>query len=757
MSMELSSDIKTEDDIYCSCLAKALYYVDTSTTVGLYAPWGSRINVLLKKVEKHITVKAERKEEEANKESTNKTRRATGKNLLLLLLYMVFYRPLLTDTQSQRQNARFIFIPFSAWQYAGSDILWAGLITTIFDAINHDFGALPISLYRAILTKCKLTKTKENKEWVTKKLCCLPYWFIALFLLLLSISLGILIAVFGFPTGEIHENAITAVESTGVALIGISSIQILRNVVAIGKNLIISQRGKLEQMMNKTSISSKLGFMHDVKNEVKVITNFIHYMEIFERTKIRVVLQITNLDKCAPHKIGEVLDALNILLSDRDAPFISILAVDPGIIADCVERSQYLAGMADNGYAFLNRTVTLPFSMPQMDDKTKIHFLEKIVQNKDFLIDEDEYDEKEDKNCHTSEVIYNKINGTVSINDEEPQRSLLDNHAEKIQEYKSTDHCETVIRQGCKCLYTTNIHKCIADNVVQMKRITNSVIITLNLILAKKKSAKIEPEKVAAWVVLVNQWPCRLSWILQYIEDEQQKLELTNETREKKDEYKRESLLSIFEKSLDELEVIKSDIERLLELDYDPEIFQTFLSKDFPFTVQEANWYFKFTINLDHSLKRHMELLRGSNNIKYSRTSTKPAPIPLREIINMTAEDVCRKMAKLPYRKEHLEKYQAKIRQHNLHGQALVYTHNSDIKAALEMTLGDWTTFRIHFPAVEALPRISENVTKHARKVHALGYQDSQEKLLKGSSYVSMDNLQDQNRNVHLSNMHVNK
>jgi hypothetical protein len=43
-------DILTEDDIYCSCLAKTLCHVPVPVTVGFYAPFGCRLHMMLDKI-----------------------------------------------------------------------------------------------------------------------------------------------------------------------------------------------------------------------------------------------------------------------------------------------------------------------------------------------------------------------------------------------------------------------------------------------------------------------------------------------------------------------------------------------------------------------------------------------------------------------------------------------------------------------------------------------------------------------------------
>lgn len=44
------SDILTEDDVYCNCLAKTLCHVPVPVTVGFYAPFGCRLHLMLDKI-----------------------------------------------------------------------------------------------------------------------------------------------------------------------------------------------------------------------------------------------------------------------------------------------------------------------------------------------------------------------------------------------------------------------------------------------------------------------------------------------------------------------------------------------------------------------------------------------------------------------------------------------------------------------------------------------------------------------------------
>ncbi|NXM36571.1 NKPD1 protein, partial [Oxyruncus cristatus] len=99
-------------------------------------------------------------------------------------------------------------------------------------------------------------------------------------------------------------------------------------------------------------------------------------MEVFERRQLRVVMEITALDLCLPEKVAGVLNAVNTLLSDAHAPFIFILAVDPSVVVPCLEQTGCMKGLADNGYLFLSRSVSLPFSIPDVGARSRLRCLE---------------------------------------------------------------------------------------------------------------------------------------------------------------------------------------------------------------------------------------------------------------------------------------------------------------------------------------------------------------------------------------------
>uniref|UniRef100_F6UYM4 Uncharacterized protein n=3 Tax=Ciona intestinalis TaxID=7719 RepID=F6UYM4_CIOIN len=62
------------------------------------------------------------------------------------------------------KDQRYIFVDFNAWEYAGSDTLWAGIVTNVSDAIEAEFGSVTSRLFRMLtvelispeVTSCRL-------------------------------------------------------------------------------------------------------------------------------------------------------------------------------------------------------------------------------------------------------------------------------------------------------------------------------------------------------------------------------------------------------------------------------------------------------------------------------------------------------------------------------------------------------------------------------------------------------------------------
>ncbi|XP_066227950.1 NTPase KAP family P-loop domain-containing protein 1 isoform X1 [Saccopteryx leptura] len=598
-----SSDILTEDDVYCNCLAKTLCHVPVPVTVGFYAPFGCRLHLMLDKITALMEQEATQREAEELQRVQWRPRQVRGWGFPQLLWYLVFLQPVITDVHLRRKNVKFLFMRFTAWQYEGTDKLWAGLVTTLCEGIRHHYGALPFSVYSVLGNKAATTTGFRQCEWHCRRRICL-----ALVALLAALGLGIGLLYLSLGTHAVSRSGANGslLRVFGGAATTLSGSGLLMAVYSVGKHLFVSQRKKIERLVSQEKFGTQLGFMCEVKKEVELVTDFLCFLEIYQRRRLRVVLEVTGLDTCYSEHVVGVLNAINTLLSDSHAPFIFILVVDPSILAACLESAGSMKGTADNGYLFLNRTVTLPFSVPIMGRRTKLQFLHDAVQSRDDLLYRELTRQLRPLSPGAGEGAQ-LLAVEMQAGAERAQSRIDAEAARRIHEALLCLHNER------DCLY-----EYVPDNVVSMRRIVNTVPITVRLLHQQQQQdfGGLTPRQAVAWVVLANQWPCRLSWALQCLEDRQQ-------TESALQAHAR--LWDVFCENSHELHTMTKALQNVLDLDGDPELFQRFLSADFPFTVAEAQSLLRCTVNLDHSIRRRMGLIRAVSALKPPSPPKSPA------------------------------------------------------------------------------------------------------------------------------------
>ncbi|XP_058052466.1 NTPase KAP family P-loop domain-containing protein 1-like [Ahaetulla prasina] len=559
-------DLLTEDEIYCSCLLKTLCHTSTPVTE-------------LGRSSKLIIFAGHILKESIQREESQKSRLPQGRSYLTLLWYILFYQPVVTKMHLQRETIKFLFIKFSAWEYACNNQLWAGLITTLCDHIRHHFGPLPLSFYHVVGSHPEfVSESYTQEEWrLKRKTCCIAG---GLMVIILLAGAGLATTALLMP--GIRDGTLLKYLGSGiVAILGSGFIIAISPVI---KHLIISQKKKIESMTSDEKFTSHLGFRSAVKSEIEVLTSFIYYMEIFERRRLKVVFKITGLDLCNPEQVVGVLNAINTLLSDRNAPFIFILVVDPSDIVSCLERASSMKGMADNGYLYLNRTVTLPFSIPEIAIKSKMHCLKETLQNHQDLI-----------NVISRGTMYSAMSDEALRGTEVVMKEDQDQIDAMASRY---------IHEAFQCLgdEKNRLHHYVPDVAIQMTRIINTIPITIRLMTQQRLLRhSLCPRAVASWVVLANQWPCRLSWILQRMEDK-----LPGQPPDEK-----RLMWDVFVETCPELFSKHKELQNIMALDGDPELFEKFLSGDFRFTVQEGKKFLKYTVNLDHSIRCKMRQLQA--------------------------------------------------------------------------------------------------------------------------------------------------
>lgn len=499
-----------------------------------------------------------------------------------------------------------------------------------------------------------LFQTVEDSKnyWRSKKICCCPLWLFVLSIIVVPIIAVILVSILGFPKTEVEVNEtqeepekkdqVGLVEGVLIAAVGVPAATALRFIFQIVKNLIFSQEHTIKKGMDNEHVSQKLGFMNEVRRELWFLSRYIQFMEIFERRRIRVVLKITNLDRCDPKKIVAVLDAINILLSDEESPFISILAVNPDVIIEKVNFADGYFSKEDRAYALLNHIVTLAFTLPPLSDDMKRDLFNSLKGNPESTVHRPGGKRRNGPNNSKKtddsrvDIEMDSKKPTAAQDGNKEVKRLLGSREATADPEVNEKEVETLVENILTS--KSNINQYMLDDAMSMRRVINSVRVTVIIMKALGKDVP-QPEYIAAWVVLANQWPCRLSWIIQCAEDAQQRADIDHNNVAAIDDSK--TLWKVFSESKAELYVMRSQIEDLLEQDGDPEMFERLLTRDFQFTIKDLKIFDGTTVNLDHSIRKELAQIRGTSRLKDSGWMRDLAPLPISKIINMTTDDVC--------------------------------------------------------------------------------------------------------------------
>lgn len=611
---------------------------------------------------------AKRREQKCDVRSKPRLLKASIENLLSLITRLLFYRPVWTEDNQSRECVRYVFVKFSAWHFAGSDMLWAGLVMHLCLTLQDKFGKLQLGLFRVAQYDAEKSAKKKKiedtfQDWRPRKILCCPVWVLVLITFIVSLFILVPLIALGFPEqkneAEKDKNGndndgFGVLEGFAIAALGVPAAGAMRFTFVLGKNLIFNQDLNVRKHLDNKRVSEQLGLMNEIRKEMRLLSCFIHFMEIFERRKIKVVLEITNLDRCTPEKIVGVLDAINVLLSDEESPFISLLAVDPEVLAQQIDQAKGCFTRKDRAYGFLDRIITLPFTIPPLGDVSKRKVFRKIVCGQSEILADSQCDEN-DKFCESEtslSVEHDSLMTTRLIQGQVNCLRVNPNKAETFafQHYVFNENeVERVIQSAFESIFLCNqsrLYIYISENTVSMRRVINSIRITIVVMEALKIEVS-SPESVAAWVVLVDRWPFRLSWILQCVEDEIQTLQIDEDKDGMSaDVNHSKTLWQVFSENRVELHVIGGEVEAFLERDDDPELFEIFLKRDFRFTVGEMTKFMLYTVNLDYSIKNELARIRGSRRVKGKRGSVFNT-LPPKTVINMTVEDVCNEVSKL--------------------------------------------------------------------------------------------------------------
>lgn len=271
---------------------------------------------------------------------------------------------------------------FNAWRYQSSDQIWAGLAEAIIRGITDRME--PAERERFLL---RLHLNRVDPERIRRKV------YDAVFSRFLDIlrRVGLwvlcgLLALAGFAAIWLPVTAsVSGVIATafGTAL-------------AYWKARIQTEdepaKLNLSDYVDVPNYSEKLGFVHHVVEDLRKVFALLPRIERDGEMKpAPLTIFIDDLDRCAPQKVAEVFEAINLFVAGEFPNCFIVIGMDTEVVAAALEEAhkdviKHLPNYARRspiGWRFMDKFVQLPFVIPPIDMRAVENYAEYLAAAED--------------------------------------------------------------------------------------------------------------------------------------------------------------------------------------------------------------------------------------------------------------------------------------------------------------------------------------------------------------------------------------
>jgi len=283
-----------------------------------------------------------------------------GKTTLMLMI-----RDRLTKRQKGEKRGRpFPTVWFNAWKYDQEESLWAALALEILAQARRQFN-----WWKRAQLWMKLNYRRLDRALLWRSALKLLAYVIAIYLLG-AVVFGVIALWLG-----------TDLLGKYIGTVGI--LGFVTALYAAGKEIYDRLAGpfdlKLAEYVHKPNYKERIGFLAQFEEDFKRVID-----AVTENGRWSLVVFIDDLDRCAPPKPAEIIEAINILLDAKHCVFV--IGMDAQAVAGSIEAKyeslQGYLGDADDpggltlGQRFLEKIVQINFRIPRADPKLVQSFVD---------------------------------------------------------------------------------------------------------------------------------------------------------------------------------------------------------------------------------------------------------------------------------------------------------------------------------------------------------------------------------------------
>lgn len=285
----------------------------------------------------------------------------------------------------KRKDVKYLFVSFNAWNHSGTETLWASLMDSLWSTIEDEVGFKQVMQHRksVILSNDEKGNTFEETQKI-RDMALYDHYMSTLRAGIIFV-IGALTLCFMFFIPGLQKRYKILVGSV------ISTVSIIP-AIGIIMEVYTNIRPGLKEFKKIRKISSSkgtsfqhkdftknIGFMGEVKKEFEYLIDFLKFYRGNDGRNLRLQVCIDDLDRSGTEITMAVLQAVILFLVD--GPITCWLPVDSRIVTASIES--HFKGVFDNagmsGHEYLNKIIQLPFALPNLDDKVKVSYCERVI------------------------------------------------------------------------------------------------------------------------------------------------------------------------------------------------------------------------------------------------------------------------------------------------------------------------------------------------------------------------------------------
>ncbi len=261
---------------------------------------------------------------------------------------------------------------FNAWKYQTSEQIWAGLAHCIISQVTARMSAINRELF---WMKLHAARVDVNQlRWRVR-------------LVVFRDLIPWLPAVGVFAIGAIVLLILNHI-TLGLLSFGLAPVlAAARYFYSKWKRLGEKVSGTFRELVREPDYEGKLGFLHLVESDIRDV------LDLVATERQPLVIFVDDLDRCAPNKVAEIVEAINLFLSGDYPNCIFVLGMEPAIVAAALEVSNKDLlekvedfGLVDIhvplGWRFMEKIVQLPLAIPAPDAEGSRVYLSHLAGGK---------------------------------------------------------------------------------------------------------------------------------------------------------------------------------------------------------------------------------------------------------------------------------------------------------------------------------------------------------------------------------------